>query len=522
MAQTTGAPPSVQPSVQPRAETRTAAGTLPATGGRPAPVTLRHGGNGGNGGRGAEEADSFLHRYRSAVIAGDLVACAAAIALAVWLRFDATSSGYYKLAPLCVPVVWLGLLAVMRTYERRFLASGSQEMERVIRAGLAFFTLVAVTSYSLNQNISRMIVLLAIPLTMLGSLTWRRMLRIRVHRARWAGRGVHRTVVVGRHDGAQHLVSQLQAAAYRGLKPVAACVPAVDDLTLGDVAGVPVLGPPEQVLRVVDEVGADTVAIVSHPDLAGQELRRLSWALEERRVDLLVSPGIIEVAGPRLSIRPVAGLSLLHLEKPSAHGGKMFLKATFDRTVGTLLLAASSPVLVALGVAIRLGSRGPVFFRQTRVGVGGREFTMVKFRSMVLDAEQRLIDLRSAEERGAGNDMLFKMRADPRVTRVGAFIRRYSLDELPQLINVARGEMSLVGPRPPLPSEVATYDSDAARRLRVRPGMTGLWQVSGRSDLSWEQSLRLDLRYVDNWTLGMDLTILYKTMRAVLHGSGAY
>ena len=204
----------------------------------------------------------------------------------------------------------------------------------------------------------------------------------------------------------------------------------------------------------------------------------------------------------------------------------MLLKAAFDRTVGSILLLAFAPVLSAISMAIKLNSKGPVFFRQTRVGVDGSEFSMVKFRSMVLDAEQRLIDLTAGATGGpgrdAGNAMLFKMRKDPRVTRVGAFIRRFSLDELPQLINVARGEMSLVGPRPPLPSEVATYDSDAVRRLRVRPGMTGLWQVSGRSDLTWEQSLRLDLRYVDNWSLGMDLTIMYKTIRAVFHGTGAY
>ena len=471
-----------------------------------------------------DSADSLLRNYLKVLLVGDAVVCAVAVAVAVVLRFDDYTSRYYRFAPLCVPALWLALLAMNRTYERRFLASGSQETERVLRSGLAFFTTVAVTSYSLNSNISRAIVLFAIPTTMFGSLLLRRVLRLRVYRARRAGSGVHRTVVVGQQDGAHHLITQLKVAAYRGLTPVAACVPSVEGLSVGDVDGVPVMGSPAQVLSVVDATGADTVAIVSHPDLAGQELRRLSWALEERRVDLLVSPGIIEVAGPRLSIRPVAGLSLLHLEKPSAHGGKMLLKAAFDRTVGSILLLLFAPVLTAISMAIKLNSKGPVFFRQTRVGVDGSEFSMVKFRSMVVGAEQRLIDLTAGVTEGhdAGNAVLFKLRKDPRVTRVGAFIRRFSLDELPQLINVARGEMSLVGPRPPLPSEVATYDSDAVRRLRVRPGMTGLWQVSGRSDLTWEQSLRLDLRYVDNWSLGMDLSIMYKTIRAVFYGNGAY
>jgi lipopolysaccharide/colanic/teichoic acid biosynthesis glycosyltransferase len=171
-------------------------------------------------------------------------------------------------------------------------------------------------------------------------------------------------------------------------------------------------------------------------------------------------------------------------------------------------------------VAICLSSPGPALFRQTRIGADGRPFQMVKFRSMVVDAEERLKELR--QESDDGNGVLFKMRRDPRVTPVGSLLRRFSVDELPQLWNVVRGDMSLVGPRPPLPQEVARYSDDATRRLRVRPGMTGLWQVSGRSDLSWEESLRLDLRYVDNWSLTLDVTILWRTFRAVLGRSGAY
>jgi exopolysaccharide biosynthesis polyprenyl glycosylphosphotransferase len=225
------------------------------------------------------------------------------------------------------------------------------------------------------------------------------------------------------------------------------------------------------------------------------------------------------VAGPRLSIRPVAGLSLLHLERPANRGGKMLVKAGLDRLFGTALFLAFGPLLAVLAVAVRRSSPGPVLFRQIRIGADGRPFQMLKFRSMVVDAEARLRDLARHDE---GNGVLFKMRQDPRVTRVGAVLRRFSLDELPQLWNVVRGDMSLVGPRPPLPQEVIGYSDDATRRLRVRPGMTGLWQVSGRSDLSWEESLRLDLRYVDNWSLALDATILWRTLRAVIGRSGAY
>jgi exopolysaccharide biosynthesis polyprenyl glycosylphosphotransferase len=213
-------------------------------------------------------------------------------------------------------------------------------------------------------------------------------------------------------------------------------------------------------------------------------------------------------------------MPLLHVERPSMSGIRRVVKAVVDRllTLGVVLLAL--PVLLAIGVAIRLDSTGPVLFRQKRVGEGGREFEMFKFRTMVVDAEQRLGQLRTTAD--AGNEILFKMRRDPRITRVGATLRRFSLDELPQLINVMRGEMSLIGPRPPLPGEVALYEDDVVRRLRVKPGLTGLWQVSGRSDLSWEESVRLDLWYVDNWSLVLDLQILGRTAKAVLLGHGAY
>jgi exopolysaccharide biosynthesis polyprenyl glycosylphosphotransferase len=276
---------------------------------------------------------------------------------------------------------------------------------------------------------------------------------------------------------------------------------------------------PRTVLRAVDDLRADVVAVASSPDLSGHALRRLAWSLDERDVDLIVSPGIVEVAGPRLSIRPVAGLSLLHLERPAMRGGRILIKRVLDRLLGLGLFLGFSPLLVAIAIAIKLGSPGPVLFRQLRIGEDGRPFEMLKFRSMVVDAEDRRAELEAVNE---GNGVLFKIHADPRVTKVGALLRRYSLDELPQFWNVVRGDMSLVGPRPPLPQEVIGYSDDATRRLRVRPGMTGLWQVSGRSDLSWEESLRLDLRYVDNWSLALDVTILWRTWRAVLRRTGAY
>jgi exopolysaccharide biosynthesis polyprenyl glycosylphosphotransferase len=273
------------------------------------------------------------------------------------------------------------------------------------------------------------------------------------------------------------------------------------------------------ILAAADRHAVDVVAIATDPELAGHLLRRLSWALEQRGIELIVSPGIIEVAGPRISVRPVAGLSLLHLERPSVSGGPHLMKAAFDRVVALGFIAVLSPLLVGLALAVKVTSPGPVLFRQQRVGRAGVEFTMLKFRSMYSDAEQRLGDLFALSD---GNGVIFKMRDDPRMTPLGRWIRRFSLDELPQLFNVLRGDMSLVGPRPPLAEEVALYAADDSRRMLVKPGMTGLWQVSGRSDLSWDESVRLDLRYVDNWSMTLDLLILWKTVRAVIYGAGAY
>jgi len=228
----------------------------------------------------------------------------------------------------------------------------------------------------------------------------------------------------------------------------------------------------------------------------------------------------MEVAGPRLHIRPMTGLPLLHVEEPEFAGARRLVKTVIDRSLATLTFVLLLPLLVVIWVAVRVSSPGPAIFKQVRTGQDGKEFTLLKFRSMYVDAEKRRAELEDRNERAEG--LLFKIRNDPRVTPVGRFLRRLSLDELPQLINVIQGTMSLVGPRPPLPEEVALYRDDVRRRLLVKPGLTGLWQISGRSDLDWDESVRLDLRYVENWSFTLDLMILWKTMSAVVRGRGAY
>jgi exopolysaccharide biosynthesis polyprenyl glycosylphosphotransferase len=457
-------------------------------------------------------------RHQRIVVLADFVIASVAIAVAIFLRFDGRAPGKWALVPGVLPLVWVAIVALHHAYEQRCLASGQEEFVRVVRSGLVLFMVIAVSSYASRTSFPRSIVLFCVPVTVAGALAVRQVLRMMLARARDRGRYLEKTVVVGSGDAVVQLVDRLKRVPRHGMLPVGVCLPSLSVIP-SELNGVPVLGGPDDVLRAVEETDAHVVAIASYPDLSGHPLRQLSWALEERGVDLIVSSGIVEVAGPRLSIRPVDGLSLLHLERPAPSFLEMLFKAGFDRLLGALILVVLSPVLLALAVAIKLTSPGPVLFRQVRVGEAGREFSIYKFRSMVVDAEHRLIHLAHRDE---GSGVLFKIRTDPRVTRIGARLRKYSLDELPQLINVTRGEMSLVGPRPPLPSEVALYTPDALRRLRMRPGMTGLWQVSGRSDLSWEQSLQLDLHYVDNWRMSLDLAILWRTVRVVLTGSGAY
>jgi exopolysaccharide biosynthesis polyprenyl glycosylphosphotransferase len=360
-------------------------------------------------------------------------------------------------------------------------------------------------------------VLVALPCATVFDLLARFALRKRLHRRRKLGRCMRRTVVVGHASVAADLATELRRESYHGLQVVAACVTSVNGHD--EVAGIPVISDLGSVPEVVARFDADTVAVLACPEMSGVRLRELAWALEKRGTDLCVAPALLDVAGPRTTIRPVAGLPLLHLDHPEFTGGRRVIKSAFDKLLALTAMALAVPVFLVIPLAIWIGDGGPPFFRQTRVGQDGRLFTVFKFRTMVRNAEDQKAQLTGSNEY---DDVLFKIRNDPRVTRVGAWLRRWSVDELPQLINVLLGDMSMVGPRPALPEEAAAYGEQVRRRLAVKPGITGLWQVNGRSDLPWEESVRLDLRYVENWSLVLDLQILWKTLSAVGRGSGAY
>ena len=261
------------------------------------------------------------------------------------------------------------------------------------------------------------------------------------------------------------------------------------------------------------------MAVLACPEMSGVRLRDLAWQLEKSDTDLCVAPALLDVAGPRTTIRPVVGLPLLHVDHPEFTGLRHLIKSAFDHLAAAAALVFSSPLFLVISLAIRLTDGGPALFRQERVGKDGRPFMLFKFRTMVVDAERQKSQLSELNET---DGVLFKIRCDPRVTHIGAKLRRWSLDELPQLINVLIGDMSLVGPRPALPEEAALYGDHVRRRLAVKPGITGLWQVKGRSDLSWKEGVRLDLRYVENWSFMLDLQILWKTGWAVFQGNGAY
>jgi exopolysaccharide biosynthesis polyprenyl glycosylphosphotransferase len=291
-------------------------------------------------------------------------------------------------------------------------------------------------------------------------------------------------------------------------------------LSVPGLGKIPTFSNEASIVEAVASTRSNAVAVAATDQLHGRGIKDLSWQLEKLDVDLLVAPGVLDVAGPRLHMHPVAGLPLIQVEKPQYHGAKRFQKRAFDIGFSALVLLCLAPVVLVIALAIKLTSPGPVFYRQERVGLNGRAFEIVKFRTMVDGADSMLDDLADLNEFRGG--VLFKIREDPRVTSVGRLLRKYSFDEIPQFINVLKGEMSVVGPRPPLASEVESYDHNVMRRLLVRPGITGLWQVSGRSDLSWEDSVRLDLYYVENWSMMADFLIALKTAKVMIRHSGAY
>ncbi|MGH3272984.1 MAG: sugar transferase [Streptosporangiaceae bacterium] len=466
-----------------------------------------------------QSSASWTTGYLRQVVVADFSCGLAAGLLAFQVRFDVVAYGVgpYLGFSLLLPLLWVFAVWLAGGYDSRFIGVGTDEFRRVLNAGICLTACVAIASYATKTEVARGYVVIALPSLTILDLLARLTLRKRLHRLRALGNCMRKVVVVGHLDVVADLTAVLRRETYHGLLVVAACIAGV--ASRDEINSIPVVAGLHNAADVVERYAADTVAVLSCPEMSGVMLRDLAWALEKTGTELCVAPALLDVAGPRTTIRPAAGLPLLHMDHPEFSGVRRVIKAAFDRAAAGLALFLLAPLFLGIIAIIRFADGGPGLFRQVRVGRDGRAFTVYKFRTMVADAEERKSHLAELND---SDGVLFKMRRDPRVTPVGAWLRRCSLDELPQLINVLIGDMSLVGPRPALPQEAALYGDHVRRRLAVKPGITGLWQVNGRSDLTWDESVRLDLRYVENWSFMLDLQILWKTASAVLRGSGAY
>jgi exopolysaccharide biosynthesis polyprenyl glycosylphosphotransferase len=475
---------------------------------------------------------TWSRRYLVLVASAD--ALVGGISAAVPASISNTLSTHNAVPLLCLVglMVWPAAIAICRGYRRNRIGIGFDEPGAVIRAGMLVVVAVALPAGfmavptgaldptgTLTFTLYALLKLVAtgIPFAVLLSLLVRFFARKGLHLLQSRGHSLRHVVVVGSFSAAHQLSKRIQEEPDAGMRVIGVCLPSVE-LPMPAIDGVPVLGNLAQVAEVVRAMGCDAVAVTSDDATRHDYLRELAWSLEGAGVELLVDPGLVEVAGPRMHIRPLMGFPLLHVEEPNFTGWRRLVKRATDLVLTSIGLVTISPLMLGIAAVVKLHDGGPVIFRQARIGRGGQPFTMLKFRSMVMDAEDRKLELMAHNE---GNGGLFKLSHDPRVTPIGRLLRSFSLDELPQLFNVLAGSMSLVGPRPHLASELAQMPSKASRRSLVTPGLTGLWQVSGRSSLEGDDAVRLDLRYVENWSLTLDLQILWKTIFAVLTRRGA-
>lgn len=455
-------------------------------------------------------------QYRRTVIISDTVATAfvvAAIGGFFGVRDAANWHEKWGILAFGTELLVLGALATTRGWAPAVLGQGAEEFRRLGRSLFTAAVVLALGGIALTSHNIKLWIFVAIPAITLVTMTERYVLRLGLHKQRNRGRCLRPVLAAGSPATVRDLITRTRKFPHLGWRVEAVCTP----YALGP-GGDRLDGVPADANHVRRD-GYRVVAITPDPYWSPDRLQRLAWNLEGGDAEMVVAPVLMEVAGPRLHVDAVLGIPMLRVSMPAFTGGPRAVKAVVDRLGAALLLVLFAPLMVAVGLLVLVDSPGGVFYRQHRVGKDGRQFTLVKFRTMVAGADRARAGLADRNE-GAG--LLFKLRRDPRVTRVGGVLRRYSLDELPQLLNVLTGSMSLVGPRPPLPEESAAYGPDIRRRLLVKPGLTGLWQISGRSDLPWEEAVRLDLRYVEDWSLALDAVILWKTLRAVLQGQGAY
>lgn len=404
------------------------------------------------------------------------------------------------------------------------VGAGTDEYRRLVSATLQLFGALAIAALILHIDTAQGYLLVALPTGLSGLVVTRALWRGHTARRRASGRYRRSVLVVGGPEASRAIAAALSEQDIYGYHVVGVCTPTGAALTEPATlrAGgreIPIVGDDRSVRSAVRRTGADTVVVMATDRLGPRDIRRLAWDLDAFGTELIVAPGVMDISGTRMSNQVLAGMPMLHIERPQYDRALSLGKAVFDICFSTLIVVLISPLLLAIAVAVKTTSAGPVFYLSERIGMDGKPFRMVKFRSMYVRADRQASALITAH---GGNPLYFKLKNDPRVTPVGRFLRRYSLDELPQFFNVLARDMSVVGPRPQVRREVHSYDGVMRRRLLVRPGITGLWQVSGRSDLSPEESVEFDISYVENWSMLLDVRIIARTLRAVLRGDGAY
>jgi len=466
------------------------------------------------------------------ILLSDALVVAVAVAVAHVLRYNvmpAPTAALDQVRPGVWPVSvavfigWMIALAVFRTRDPKTFDSGSRQYQAIARSTFTLFGWMAIIALLFKWDVSRgfLAISFAIGTTLLflERRAWRRWVMRRGRK----GELLAKVLVIGGVRSAKTMTLRFSDDSLSGFRVVGVWVPdriaAPNERFHANDLAVPVLGTESDLGQALDVDAVDTVVVTDTEHLGHDGMRELAWALEGRDVNLLVAPNVVDVAGPRIHLEAHGNMPLIYLSGPSYSRARTLRRAVFDRSFAAAVLLVTSPVLLAAALAIRITGRGPIFYRSERIGTHGVAFQMLKLRTMVHGADQMREEL---EHHHDGSGPLFKLRDDPRVTRVGRLLRRYSIDEMPQFLNVLRGDMSVVGPRPPLRSEVDAYSEHMHRRLLVKQGVTGLWQVSGRSDLSWEDSVRLDLDYVENWTMLRDMQIIVRTARAVLASRGAY
>lgn len=413
---------------------------------------------------------------------------------------------------------WLLVTWIMGGYRNDVFGAGVDEYKRVLYASGVAAALTGLVCYLAKEQLPRGFFLIAFTLGAVLLLLTRYVVRQLIQRARAKGHLGYRVVIVGTEGHVDEMGGVLKRESWLGYNVIGAVLPSCGRKSATE-QGIPLLGDAAAVAEIALISDADIVFLAGGAFESATQLRQVAWDLETEDVQVMVAPSVTDVSNERVRFRPVGGMPLIHIDKPRGQRAIRWAKRSFDLVGSMALIVAFSPIMAFAAFRIWAFDRGPVMFKQPRIGRDGDEFECFKFRTMVTNAEELLADLHKQQGYDGG---LFKMEDDPRITKPGNWLRRFSIDELPQLFNVFRGDMSLVGPRPPLRREVAQYDDFARRRLAVRPGMTGLWQVSGRSDLSWDEAIRLDLYYVDNWSMFQDLAILMRTFSAVFGSKGAY